>query len=76
VNVFGIRFRGYLAWLFWNAIHLLKLVGFKKQVQVAFDWVLATVFPRDAASVRRVRGCPLCEGKVRATEAVRSAKAG
>ena len=77
VNVFGIRFRGYLAWLFWNAIHLLKLVGFKKQVQVAFDWVLATVFPRDAASVRRVRGCPLCEGKVRATETVtaRSAKA-
>ena len=68
VNVFGIRFRGYLAWLIWNAIHLLKLVGFKKQVQVAFDWVLATVFPRDAASVRRPRGCPLCEGKDRAAE--------
>lgn len=60
INVFGIRFRGYLAWLFWNAIHLLKLVGFKKQVQVAFDWALATIFPRDAASVRRPRGCPLC----------------
>jgi len=60
VSVFGIRFRGYLAWLFWNAIHLLKLVGFKKQVQVAFDWALATIFPRDAASVRRPRACPLC----------------
>jgi len=61
VNVFGIRFRGYLAWLIWNAIHLIKLVGFKKQVQVALDWALASVFPRDAASVRRPRACPLCE---------------
>jgi NADH dehydrogenase len=60
VNVFGIRFRGYLAWLFWNAIHLLKLVGFKKQVQVALDWALATVFPRDAARVRRPRACSMC----------------
>jgi NADH dehydrogenase len=61
VNIFGIRFRGYFAWLFWNAIHLLKLVGFKKQVQVAFDWALGTVFPRDASSIRRPRACPLCE---------------
>jgi hypothetical protein len=38
-------------------------VGFKKQVQVAVDWALATVFPRDAASVRRPRACPLCEAK-------------
>ena len=66
VNVFGIRLRGYFAWLVWNAIHLLKLVGFKKQVQVAVDWALATVFPRDAASVRRPRACPLCEAKGRA----------
>ena len=65
VNVFGIRLRGYFAWLLWNAIHLLKLVGFKKQVQVAVDWALATVFPRDAASVRRPRACPLCEARNR-----------
>jgi len=66
VNVYGIRLRGYFAWLLWNAIHLLKLVGFKKQVQVAVDWALATVFPRDAASVRRPRECPLCKEKSRA----------
>jgi NADH dehydrogenase len=74
VNVFGIRFRGYFAWLMWNAIHLLKLVGFKKQVQVALDWALATVFPRDAASVRRPRACPLCEGESRAAISSGSAK--
>ena len=74
VNILGIRWRGYFAWLFWNAIHLLKLVGFKKQVQVAVDWALATVFPRDAASVRRPRACPLCARKDEASLAGLCAK--
>jgi len=60
VQIFGMQFRGYFAWLVWNAIHLLKLVGFRKQVQVAFDWALAMIFPRDASSVRQPRSCPLC----------------
>lgn len=61
VNIGPIRFYGYFAWLFWNAVHLFKLVGFKKQLQVALDWALATIFPRDASIVRRPRGCRLCE---------------
>jgi NADH dehydrogenase len=66
VHIGPIRFYGYFAWLFWNAIHLLKLVGFKKQVQVALDWSLATFFPRDASIVRRPRRCKLCEPKASA----------
>lgn len=77
VQVFGIPFRGYLAWLFWNAIHLFKLVGFRKQVQVAFDWALATIFPRDAASVRQPRACPLCHpGENTSAEAAQPARSG
>jgi NADH:ubiquinone reductase (H+-translocating) len=60
VNIAGIRVHGYLAWLFWNAVHLYKLVGLKKQVQVALDWALGSLFPRDAVIVRRPRGCRLC----------------
>jgi len=60
VNVLGIRWHGYLAWLFWNAVHLYKLVGFKKQIQVAGDWALGSLFPRDAAIIRRPQGCKLC----------------
>lgn len=60
VNITGIQFHGSLAWLFWNAIHLYKLVELKKQIQVAMDWSLASIFPRDAAIVRRPRGCSLC----------------
>ena len=60
VTIAGIEFSGYFAWLFWNAVHLYKLVGLKKQVQVAGDWLLGLIFPRDAAIVRTPRRCKLC----------------
>jgi NADH dehydrogenase len=60
VNLAGIQVSGYFAWLFWNAVHLYKLVGLKKQLQVVSDWALGLVFPRDAAIVRRPRRCKLC----------------
>ena len=60
VEVMGLRFSGYAAWLFWNALHLYKLVGLRKQVQVALDWSLARVFPRDSAIMRQPPRCPIC----------------
>lgn len=63
VNLKGLKFSGYAAWLTWNAIHLLKLVGLKKQVQVALDWSLATLFPRDTSIIRTPRRCRLCHPK-------------
>ena len=60
VNVAGIKVSGFVAWLFWNAVHLYKLVGLKKQVQVAGDWALSLIFPRDAAIVRAPRRCRIC----------------
>jgi NADH dehydrogenase len=63
VSVAGLRFSGYFAWLFWNTVHLYKLVGLKKQIQVAADWLLGLFFPRDAMIVRRPRNCPYCGPK-------------
>jgi NADH dehydrogenase len=60
VEVMGLRLSGYLAWLFWNAVHLYKLVGFRKQLQVALDWSLAMRFPRDSAIMRRPGRCAIC----------------
>jgi NADH:ubiquinone reductase (H+-translocating) len=60
VELLGLRFSGYFAWLFWNAVHLYKLVGFRKQLQVALDWGMAQVFPRDSTIMRRVLRCPVC----------------
>jgi NADH dehydrogenase len=60
VEVMGLKFSGYTAWLFWNAVHLWKLVGLRKQLQVALDWGLARLFPRDSAMMRRPARCPVC----------------
>jgi NADH:ubiquinone reductase (H+-translocating) len=60
VEVMGLRFSGYAAWLFWNALHLYKLVGLRKQVQVALDWSLTRVFPRDSAIMRQPPRCSIC----------------
>jgi NADH:ubiquinone reductase (H+-translocating) len=60
VEVMGLRFSGYLAWLFWNALHLYKLVGFRKQLQVAADWSLVQFFPRDSSMIRSPSRCPIC----------------
>jgi NADH dehydrogenase len=60
VEVMGLRFYGYAAWLFWNAVHLYKLVGLRKQLQVALDWWLVRFFPRDSAIIRRPPRCAIC----------------
>jgi NADH dehydrogenase len=63
VEVMGLRFSGYAAWLFWNALHLYKLVGLRKQLQVAADWWLTRVFPRDSAIMREASRCPICAAR-------------
>lgn len=32
----------------------------RKQLQVALDWWLARIFPRDSAMIRGVVHCPIC----------------
>jgi NADH dehydrogenase len=68
VEVLGLRFSGYFAWLFWNAVHLYKLVGLRKQIQVALDWSLVQFFPRDTAIMRPVSRCPGCHHVTASTE--------
>jgi NADH:ubiquinone reductase (H+-translocating) len=70
VNIMGVRLHGYFAWLFWNAVHLYKLVGLKKQIQVALDWSLGNIFPRDAAIIRQPRNCKFCATNQSATPSV------
>jgi len=69
IEVLGVRTSGVFAWLFWNALHLVKLVGVRKQIQVAADWSLAQLFPRDSAIMRRPTRCPICRNLARAPDA-------
>ena len=67
VESMGFRFSGYAAWLFWNARHLDKLIGLRKQVQVALDWALARFFPRDSAIMRQAPRCTVCASHARSS---------
>jgi NADH dehydrogenase len=72
VNIAGIQVSGFFAWVFWNAVHLYKLVGLKKQLQVAGDWMLGLIFPRDSAIVREPRRCKLCAEEERTSKLSRA----
>jgi NADH:ubiquinone reductase (H+-translocating) len=51
-EVFGIKLRGMLAWLFWRAIYLSKFPGFDRQIRIATDWMLDMLLPRDITQVK------------------------
>ncbi|MBW7885694.1 MAG: NAD(P)/FAD-dependent oxidoreductase [Caldilineaceae bacterium] len=46
-EVFGYRFSGFLAWVMWRSIYLLKLPTLARQVRVGLDWALDIFFPPD-----------------------------
>jgi NADH:ubiquinone reductase (H+-translocating) len=46
-EVFGFRFSGFIAWLMWRAVYLMKLPGLDRQLRVAFAWTLDMIFPKD-----------------------------
>ena len=46
-EVFGIRFSGLLAFLFWRMVYLMKLPGIYCKCRVFFDWVMDLFFPID-----------------------------
>ncbi len=44
VELFGIRFRGWVAWLIWLFVHLMQLVGFRNRLIVLINWAWQYVF--------------------------------
>jgi NADH dehydrogenase len=34
-----LRFKGFLGWLFWSAVHIWFLIGFRSRVVVSFNWL-------------------------------------
>jgi NADH dehydrogenase len=46
-EILELRFSGFLAWLMWRGIYLVKLPTLEKQVRVGMDWLLDVFFPPD-----------------------------
>lgn len=45
---FGIKLRGFPAWLMWKFYYLLNLVGWQNRLRVALNWLLALLFPANS----------------------------
>jgi NADH dehydrogenase len=51
VDLFGLPFSGRLAWLVWAGSYLVKMVGFRKQLEVGLDHLTHLVFEHDSAQI-------------------------
>jgi NADH dehydrogenase len=38
-TLFGLNFKGFLAWLVWLGFHLISLIGFRNRVVVLVNWI-------------------------------------
>ncbi len=51
---FGLRWRGFPAWLLARTYHLLLMPGIGRRLRLLFDWNVALLFGRDASSPGRL----------------------
>lgn len=51
------KLSGFIAWLLWRAIYLMKLPGLDRKLRVSTDWFLDLVFPLTLSnsSLKRAR---------------------
>ena len=57
------HFRGFLGWLIWLTIHLMRLVGFRNRLMVLIDWAWDYFFYDRAVRVIMPEGrCPWTKG--------------
>jgi len=51
-DIMGLRFSGFIAWIMWRTIYLMKLPGLDRRLRVVIDWTLDLFFPRDITLLR------------------------
>jgi NADH:quinone reductase (non-electrogenic) len=55
LDLFGIPLSGKLAWLIWAGAYLIKMVGFRKQLEVGVDHVTHLFFEHDTSQIMNRR---------------------
>lgn len=54
-EVCGFKLSGFLAWLMWRFIYLMKLPGLERKMRVATDWFLDLILPPDIVQLKTER---------------------
>ncbi len=67
--VFGVKFFGFIAWVLWRTVYLMKLPRLPKKLRVIMDWTLDLLFARDIEqmiTLRDVEALSDLAGRIRA----------
>ena len=51
-QVFGLQISGFLAWLMWRGIYLMKLPGAARRMRVLLAWILDYIMPPDSVQLK------------------------
>ena len=54
-EVLGFKISGFLAWLIWRSIYLMKLPRLDRKIRVATDWFLDLILPPDIVQIKTER---------------------
>ncbi|MEZ6197514.1 MAG: FAD-dependent oxidoreductase [Planctomycetota bacterium] len=54
-EIMGMRLSGFIAWVMWRLIYLMKLPTWARRIKVGFDWAWQVVFSRDLTHLRQDR---------------------
>ena len=52
VESFGFKLSGFLAWLMWRAVYLMKMPGLDRKIRVATDWFLDFILRPDIVQIK------------------------
>ena len=70
--VFGVKFSGFIAWVLWRTVYLMKLPRLPKKLWVMLSWTLDLLFARDIEqmiTLRDVEAISDLAGRIRARRA-------
>ena len=51
-EIFGLHFKGLIAWLLWRGVYVTKFPGLDGQLRLIADWILDVFLPRDITQLR------------------------
>jgi len=51
IELLGIRLSGFVAWIIWRTLYLMKLVGFGNKLRVVLDWTLDLLIERSISQI-------------------------
>lgn len=69
-EIMGMRVSGFLAWVLWRTIYLMKMPGLNRKVRIGLDWFVALLFPPDLVQIKAAGEAGMVRQHFEAGEAV------